>query len=412
MAAALLALVFGRTSRADILGIDLHGFVDARAGVRTQSDPQQDDDPLGEIRLQLDAQRASKIATLQVRADFLYDGVADETEVDLETGDGWLDLREANALVSTWSSVDLKAGRQILTWGTGDLLFINDLFPKDWVSFLIGRDEEYLKAPSDALLVSLFPGWANLDLAYTPRFDPDRFVDGERLSFFNPSETTVDADRPDDWFTDDETAIRLSRNLAGYEVAAYGYRGFWKSPAGVDPPTGEATFPRLQTMGASARGQVADGIGNAEFGYYDSLDDRDGDDPFVRNRELRALLGYQRELAQDLTAGLQYYLEYMLDHEDYLATLADGQPAADEDRHVLTLRLTQQLLSQTLLLSLFTFYSPSDQDAYVRPMVAYKATDQWLLTAGANVFLGEERHTFFGQFEDNSNLYAGARYSF
>ncbi|WP_288372311.1 hypothetical protein [uncultured Marinobacter sp.] len=68
---------------------------------------------------------------------------------------------------------------------TGDLVFINDLFPKDWVSFFIGRDVEYLKAPSDALKVSAFSSWANLDLVYTPRFDADRFIDGRRLSFFN-----------------------------------------------------------------------------------------------------------------------------------------------------------------------------------------------------------------------------------
>ena len=79
----------------------------------------------------------------------------------------------------------ITLGRQILTWGTGDLVFINDLFPKDWVSFFIGRDVEYLKAPSDALKVSAFSGWANLDLVYTPRFDADRFIDGRRLSFFN-----------------------------------------------------------------------------------------------------------------------------------------------------------------------------------------------------------------------------------
>jgi len=32
--------------------------------------------------------------------------------------------------------------------------------------------------------------------------------------------------------------------------------------------------------------------------------------------------------------------------------------------------------------------------------------------AGANVFLGESDTSFFGQFEDNSNVYAGARYAF
>ncbi len=47
--------------------------------------------------------------------------------------------------------VNLKIGRQVFTWGTGDYLFINDLFPKDYESFYIGRDDEYLKRPSEAV---------------------------------------------------------------------------------------------------------------------------------------------------------------------------------------------------------------------------------------------------------------------
>ena len=55
-------------------------------------------------------------------------------------------------------NLDVKLGRQVLTWGTGDLLFLNDLFPKDWVSFFAGRDDEYLKAPSNTLRATQYNG--------------------------------------------------------------------------------------------------------------------------------------------------------------------------------------------------------------------------------------------------------------
>jgi hypothetical protein len=32
--------------------------------------------------------------------------------------------------------------------------------------------------------------------------------------------------------------------------------------------------------------------------------------------------------------------------------------------------------------------------------------------AGGNIFAGEEDHTFFGQFAENSNVYGAVRYSF
>ena len=116
----------------------------------------------------------------------------------------------------------------------------------------------------------------------------------------------------------------------------------------MDPGSGKATFPDLNVYGASVRGNVARGIGNIEVGYYDSDDDRDGDDPLVKNSEFRVLLGYEQEIATDFTAGVQYYLEYMMDHGDYQQTLPPGFRDRDRDRHVFTLRLTKLLMSQNI----------------------------------------------------------------
>ncbi|MBL7114960.1 MAG: hypothetical protein ISS35_04275 [Kiritimatiellae bacterium] len=403
----------------DDAGVESHGFIDVRGGMRVQTDPTQKDQSLQESRFQFDLYRGGDLATLKLRADFLYDAILSEQDVDIEEGRGALDLREAYLLFYPMQSIDVKVGRQILTWGTGDLLFINDMFPKDWQSFFIGRDEEYLKAPSDAFLVSFFPEIVSIDLAYTPRFDADRYIRGERLSYWNPMagsvvgrEAIVDADRLDGWFEDDEVAARVYRNVGAYEVALYGYAGYWKSPAGFDPIAMRATFPRLNVYGASIRGTAMNGVISAEAGYYDSLDNRDGDDPSAPNSQSRVLVGYEREVAQDLTAGIQYYLEFMSDYDAYLAGVQDPSTAADEDRHVVTLRLTQLLMNQNLILSLFAYCSPSDQDAYLRPVVSYKMSDVLQVTAGGNVFLGEGTHTFFGQFQDNSNIYVGVRYSY
>lgn len=396
---------------------ELHGFADARYGLRTQNDPDEDQETLGELRLQLHSTWYQDWFTAAVRSDFVFDSVAgDPDRIDLETGAGAVDLRELNILFTPADFMDVKLGRQILTWGTGDLLFVNDLFPKDWTSFFANRDEEYLKAPSDALFVSLFPALATIDIAYTPRFDADRFLDGERFSYWNGAALTgadLKTDRPDDWFRDDETAVRIYRTVRGVELAAYGYYGFWKSPQGFDPVSGKNTFPELSVYGASARGALAGGIARIEGGYYDSRDDRPGDDPFVPNSQLRLLAGYEREIIKDLTGTAQYYLEHMLHHGRYLDTFA-GAPGtgADQDRHVLTLRLTQMLMNQNLMLSLFTYWSPTDRDGYIRPRASYKLTDRWRLESSAGFFFGDNPYTFFGQFEDNSNAAIAARYSF
>jgi hypothetical protein len=395
----------------ETLPFELHGFLEGRGGLRTQDDPHESKSAtLGETRLQLHIFKALDWAKFRIKSDFLYDGVVERAEVD---------LREANAIFTPFEFMDLKVGRQILTWGTGDYIFINDLFPKDYNSFFIGRDDEYLKAPSDALKASFYTKLFNLDFVYTPLFNPDRFIDGKRLSYFNPQlgrlageDAVIYPRKRDKWFEDSEIALRLSRDIKGYSLALYGYNGFWKSPVGFDPQAGKATFPHLSVYGFSVQGSIWKGIGNIEMGYYDSRDDRSGKNPFVPNSQLRYLAGYEQELAKDFTMGVQYYLELMLDYSAYKRTLPRGSKASDEYRHVLTLRLTKLLMYQNLKLVLFTFYSPSDQDVYMRLNIHYRITDQWSAEAGANIFFGEKDHTFFGQFKNDTNVYFGLRWSF
>ncbi|MBE0535934.1 MAG: hypothetical protein IH624_09720 [Phycisphaerae bacterium] len=389
---------------------ELNGFYELRGGYRTRNDPFEKDMSIMETRLQLDATNYTDWADFKVKGDILGDLVLEEAEFD---------LREANIFTRPTDYMDLKIGRQILTWGTGDLIFINDLFPKDYQSFFIGRDTEYLKAPSDAGKVSFFNELANVDFVYTPQFDPDRFVTGERLSYWNGNmqslagrNAIVRTDKPDRWFRDDEFAVRVYKNIDNYEYALYGYWGYWKSPGGQTAgPVPQATFPDLNVYGASVRGNVGKGIGNIEFGYYESADDQSGTNPLVNNSELRFLVGYSQEIGRDFTAGVQYYVEHMINYGNYLESLPSG-PARDRDRSLLTLRLTKLFLNQTLTCSVFTFWSPTDKDAYIRPNINYKVTDDMAVELGANIFFGDYPNTTFGQLENNSNIYTAIRYTF
>ena len=381
--------------RLDELPFELRGYAEARYGLRTQDDPgRSDDDAMAEIRLDVELAKGFGDFEARVKADILYDEIP---------GEGDIDLREASLQWTPSPWFGLKAGRQILTWGVGDLLFVNDLFPKDWVSFLIGREVSYLKAPSDALKTTFSFRGGQLALVYTPRFDPDRHLTGERVSFWDPSiggfrseGNPIATVEPDDWASDDEWAARLQVLRGGWELAVYGYDGFWKSPAGLDPTSGRFAFPHLRVWGASAQGTVLSGIGAIELGWYDSTDDPNGDNPLVDNSEVRALLAWSRDLGGDLSLGVQYYHEHVLDHDALAGSLPPAAPIPDEDHQLLTLRLTKMTLNQNLTFSLFAFYSPSDEDHYLRPRVSYRLKDQWTLDLGANLFGGRHRDHVLG----------------
>jgi len=390
--------------------IEANGFLEMRGGLRLQNDPYEKDASIAEVRLQTDLARDFDWVEFKLKFDLVGDQVLEEFDAD---------LRECVLAFTPLDIMDVKVGRQILTWGTGDLLFINDLFPKDWESFFIGRDTEYLKAPSDAVRVSLFFDFFDIDFVYVPEFCGSIYIDGSRLSYWNPllgrtagRDFVFHDDYPNDFGKDAEYSVRFFKNISGTELALYGYYGFWKTPEGMDPSVIKLIYPKLFVCGSSIRGAILGGIGSAEAGYYYSRDDESGKDPLVRNSEVRFLTGFEKELARDFTGGIQYYLEYMQDYGEYESSLPAGMKKRDEYRHVLTLRLTRMLMNQNLKLSFFTYYSPSDSDGYVRPNINYKINDHWTAEVGGNIFFGDTDYTFFAQFKDNTNAYAALRFGF
>ena len=391
------------------LPLEVHGFTELRSGYRLQNDPYQKDMSIMEARLQTEVTYAPQWGEFFLKADVYADGVTEE---------GRFDLREGNFQASPFEFMDIKIGRQIMTWGTGDLIFINDLFPKDWQAFFIGRDTNYLKAPSDAVKVSMFSEWFDMDLVYSGQFDSDRYIEGEYISYWNGilgrsagQDARVKTNKPDTWFKQDELSMRLYKTINSCELSLYGYWGYWKSPAGFDRTFTYAQFPPLNVYGASIQNPLGPGIVNLETGYYDSRSDRSGSDPLTANSEMRFLIGYTQEIAHELTGSVQYYVEQLLDYSAYKASLGAGT-ARDEYRHVLTMRLTKLLMNQNLVCSVFGYYSPSDQDIYIRPNITYKASDSTRLELGANIFAGDDPYTFFGQFENNTNAYMAVRHSF
>lgn len=382
------------------------GFVEAGYGGRVQNDPAKNQrTTLEETRSRLELAYIADRFQISGKGDAVYDDVLKKGE--------W-QTRELTLSFSPLNRLDIKAGRQVLTWGTGDYVFLNDLFPKDWQSFFAGRDDEYLKAPSDSLKTSWYADSFSVDLVWTPTFTPDHTLNGDRFSFFSPATEThiapdpaVNPDKP----SGDTWSGRIASTYNGIEYALYGYLGYWTSPLGANEQ-GQPRYPEMNSWGASVRAPLGKGLINSEVAWYDSREDRNGINPLVPNSQIRWLLGYEQELAKNLSGGFQYYLEWSQDYDQLKQNSPYPQFETDEYRHLLTGRLTWLTMQQKLVWSLFVFWSPSDQDSWIKPGVNYRINDNWSVAGGANLFYGKQKHTFFGQHENNSNVWARIRFSF
>lgn len=391
-------------------GLVFSGFIEGAYGSRLDTGVNfATRQTLGDLRGRIETEWSNDRLVVTTKGDLLLDDYLDELDVE---------PRDLSVSLSPASSLDLKLGRQVLTWGTGDLLFLNDLFPKSWVSFFSGRDDEYLKAPSDAARATWYNDKLNVDVVWTPRFEPDDYLTGERFSFFSPlaggvvaPRPPLSAARPRAGVGDSELALRLFRTVGSTEYAAYAYQGFYKRPLGLTPGL-QPAFPSLSTFGGSLRRPLGGGLVNGEFAFFDSRDESSGTNPLVPNDQLRLLVGYEFEARTRLNLGFQVYIERTLDYGALIANSPAPQFEPERTRSVLTNRVTYRGERDRLTLSLFTFYSVSDDDYYLRPVVSYRQSDHWTFTAGANLFGGADPYTFFGQLEDNSNAYLRVRFNY
>ena len=391
--------------------LGIGGFLELAAGYKYKNDnTRKDDYNMMEARLQIKSRYhpsgllETYNSEINFKGEMLVDGYLEKTDIY---------IRESNILITPLTFMDIKLGRQIFTWGTGDYTFINDLFPKDYISFLTGRDDEYLKKPSDGIRISIFNKLFNTDILAIPFFTPNTIPDGERLSFFDSFQGEITginnnikikekSSTPDNY----EYALRAYRTFGSYELALYGFYGFSKMPQGInDVPTQELFYPELSVYGASIRGPFLKGISNFEFGYYDSREDTSGENMLIENSSFKILCGYAKDLGNDLNIGLQYKLNEMLDYSHYKGSLLQTNIITEQYTHLITLRITKLLLDQKLNLSLFTFYSPPDNYIYLRPSLKYKILDNLQLAVGANIINGNTTYSEFGQFSKNSNIY-------
>jgi hypothetical protein len=396
-------------SAATAEGISWNGFVQSHVAARTSSVDcpagTECDFPAADLRGELEAEgkNAAGNADFFGRFDLLRDFALDETR--LGTRELYGDLRS--------TMLAARLGRQVITWGVGDLLFINDTFPRDQVALFTGQPQQYFKLGSDALKLNAYPAPANLELVITgfrPDNTPDsrRFVLADPLPTGLPRRTEEPGSRPEEL----ETSGRVFGYLDNWELSGYASRTHYHSPA-RRVTMGEivGTFPRLNTLGASLTGPAVKGVLSLEAGYYDSPQDRDGRDPSVENSQFRGLVGYSRQLWDDTTLGLQLYGEWMRNYSAYRETLPAGFPVKDYLRRVATFRFTQLFAHQTITFNVFAFVGLSEKDHYVIPSLRYAFSDNLWAEIGANVF-GGNRNGTFGSLQDNRNVYLTVRFAF
>lgn len=388
--------------------LSVHGFVQGNYTVNTDSaNPDGGDFKWSEERGQLKLDVPKDPVRAFLKTDVSYDHL--DSKADVELREGYLDY--------TSGSWDLRLGRQVLTWGVGDLVFINDVFPKDYEAFFSGRPMEYLKKGVDAIKAGVYPDLASFELVVIPFFEPNNYPAADRFWMYDPMPAVTNRveEQPVSKPANTELALRAYRDIIGFDSSFYFYKGYFRQPS-MNPDSLFApsritfSYPELLVYGVSAQRGAAGGVASVEAGYYASEDDTKGTNPLVPNSEVKFLGGYQRQIAEDLTAGAQYMGEYMLDYGAYETARIQGFPKEPRYRQLVSVRVQYLLMHQSLRLGWFNFWSPTDKDYLINPEARYNFTDRVWGAIGVNIFGGAKDTTRFGGLDKNDNVYTQLRY--
>src|SRR4030066_711723 len=198
--------------------ITFHGFVQGNLSARITGEETPDsseggDYLSGEQRLRGEITGSAESAAFTLRADLVHDSVSDEDKIDIR--EGYIDYRTDN--------YDLRAGRQIITWGAGDLLFINDTYPKNYSALFSGQPLEYLKVGSDAIKLSIYSDKISADLVVIPFFEPYQLPASKRFFLYSPM-TITGIETPREEIENSEIAVRVYRQLGRFDTSIYLYR--------------------------------------------------------------------------------------------------------------------------------------------------------------------------------------------
>jgi hypothetical protein len=362
------------------------------------------------LRLELSAEAAAIDVGARMQLDAAHDWLDDRVRLRLR--EAYVDYRAGR--------FDVRLGRQTLSWGVGDFVFINDVFPKDYGAFFAGRPIEYLKVPVDALRTTFNAPAFALDLVVMPHFASDALPSPDRYHFaFDPfaGVTRREVIEPQPSRSNTEVALRLYGSIQSTDVALYASRGYFHAPSHApDDPSNPTmltgTYPSLSVYGASLQRNMFGGVLALEAGYYDSRDNRHSTNPLLPNSFTKALVGFQRELRTDLTVGVQYVGQWLHRDDNPVSTLPAEYPRTERTLQTASLRVTKLLRHQTLRLSLFTLWGITERDLYVIPEIEYKVSDRFSIVGGANLFQGRDPYTTFGVFRDNDNVYSWMRLAF
>ncbi len=328
-----------------------------------------------------------------------------------------------------FDNFDLRIGKQQVVWGKADGVFITDIVsPLNLTEFLL-PDFDEIRIGVIAAKLNYYIGNGSIEAILIPLFTPT----------LRPSKGSIWYNAPDfpapatfDWshseikpsLDNSEFFLKYSAMTSNIDFEIMGGYTWDDNPtmhikkefsidSTIMPPspslTGIIVTPehhRLTVAGGSFSSEIKGVILRGEAAYYNGkyfqTTDPNALDAVIQKNYLHYVVGVDFSIGTVILSA-QFIQKYILDYNEFIYD--------DETINTATFLARYNMFRETLHLELFSYIGLTNLDALIRPKVTYDFDDSFSILLGGNIFVGDPQG-LFGQYDNNSMVYAKIKYNF
>ncbi len=328
-----------------------------------------------------------------------------------------------------FDNFDLRIGKQQVVWGKADGVFITDIVsPLNLTEFLL-PDFDEIRIGVIAAKMNYYIGNSTIEAIWIPQFTPTTRPQPGSIWYIQPDSP---APATFDWsqskispsLENSEFFLKYSTMTSKIDFELMGAYTWDDNPSlhiqkefVIDsttmPPSPTLSsllitpkHHRLTVGGGSFSTEIKGVILRGEAAYYNGkyfqTTDPKAVDALIQKDYLHYVAGLDFNIGS-VKLSAQFIQQYILDHDDMMYQ--------KEAVNTATFLAHYDMLRETLHLEIFSYIGLTNNDALIRPRITYDFDDSFNILIGGNIFVGN-RDGQFGQYQDNSMVYAKIKYNF
>ena len=327
------------------------------------------------------------------------------------------ELREIYLEGSPFGNLDIKLGKQIVSWGVANSLRVVDVLnPTDDREFGM-TDLEDIRLPIAMTKLDYYLGNLKLEAVAVHQIEFNKSAPFG--SDFNPSTQKINEVIPESSAENTEYGLALIGTFSGWDASLHWAQYFDDTPhfkitkvtiiPGVGAvPTLEQRHSRLTMGGATLSIPSGNFLWKAEAAKLQGMEFALVTDKTFSRTDV--LVGSEYSGWSDTSLTLEFGVQHLNDFDVKLEESPDSQL---EDRIATTVSFMQDYINQTLHLSLVgMMIGKSGEDGGVnRASLEYDVVDDFSVTGGVMLYQPGE-NAYFQSLNENDRIFFEVRYSF